>query len=85
MKLIIDYLIIINILVFLTYAVDKRRAKTNKFRIHENKIYTLIFLGGSIGSLLAINVFNHKKRKKSFKIISWISLIIWLFIIFYIK
>jgi len=77
-----NYLIFINLLAFITYYVDKKLAKRKKFRISEKSLFFLSFMGGSIGSLLAMYIFRHKTKKKKFLIINIISLIFWLILTF---
>lgn len=78
-----NYLIFINLLAFITYYVDKKLAKRKKFRISEKSLFFLSFMGGSIGSLLAMYIFRHKTKKKKFLIINIISLIFWLILTFF--
>lgn len=66
MKYIYAYLIAINILSFVLFLVDKRRAKKDKWRIKEFTLHLSSFLGGSAGSILAMMLFHHKIRKPRF-------------------
>lgn len=65
-KIIIIYLVI-NILVFGIYGLDKQKAKKNTYRISEN---TLIFLAilGPVGAMLGMRLFHHKTKKVKFKL-----------------
>ena len=56
LNIIYIYLLLINILTFVIFGIDKLRAIFNKHRIKEAKLFYLCFLGGSIGSLLAIYI-----------------------------
>ncbi|MFI3212386.1 MAG: DUF1294 domain-containing protein [Eubacteriales bacterium] len=60
--IIIGYLIIINMLGFFAFGIDKRRAKRHAFRIPEATLFTLAIMGGSIGSILGMHFFHHKTR-----------------------
>lgn len=51
---------------FLIFATDKFQAKNNRMRIPENTLLVVTFLGGSIGSILAMLLFRHKTSKRSF-------------------
>ncbi len=53
-----------NILAFIITAYDKRLAITNKKRISEKTLLTFAAVGGTIGSALAMYIFNHKTSKK---------------------
>lgn len=64
----IIYLIVINILTFLIYGMDKWKAKKGWWRISEDTLILLAVIGGSIGALLGMNFFHHKTRHKKFRI-----------------
>lgn len=66
MKLIMAYLIIINIIGFLTMYIDKRKAIKGKWRISEAKLLLIAIIGGSIGSYLGMNTFRHKTKHIKF-------------------
>ena len=70
------YLVGINILTFLIYGLDKYLAIKKTYRISEYSLLVLSFFGGSIGALLAMKVFRHKTRKKSFWFLNILFLII---------
>ncbi len=65
---IIIYLIIINLIAFLSMLVDKQKAKFGKWRIPENTLFLFAFLGGTVGSIIGMQVFRHKTKKNKFKI-----------------
>lgn len=56
--------LILNILAFIITAYDKRLAITHKKRISEETLLTFVAVGGTIGSALAMYIFNHKTAKK---------------------
>ncbi|MFV7236213.1 MULTISPECIES: DUF1294 domain-containing protein [Flavobacterium] len=56
--------LILNILTFIITAYDKRLAIANKKRISEETLLTFVAFGGTIGSALAMYIFNHKTSKK---------------------
>jgi uncharacterized membrane protein YsdA (DUF1294 family) len=61
------YLIIINILTFFVYGIDKWKAKQSSYRISEATLLILAVIGGSIGALLGMRVWHHKTMHKKFK------------------
>ena len=75
------YLIIINIISFILYGLDKYKAINNKWRIPEMVLISISFLGGGIGSILGMITFRHKTKKISFKILNALSLLVLLYII----
>ena len=62
----IYYLLLINIVTFLVFAIDKRRAVKRKWRIPEKTLLGLSLIGGSAGGLIAMYYFRHKIRKPAF-------------------
>ena len=68
MKLLFSYLIIVNALSFLLMLVDKRKAKTNRWRIPERTLLGLCAMGGSVGGLLGMYMLRHKTRHVRFAV-----------------
>lgn len=67
MKYFCIWLIIINILTFVVFGIDKKKAIDGKFRISELTLFVLSILGGSLGGLSAMYTFHHKTKKWYFK------------------
>ena len=61
------YLAIINIVVLVVYGGDKLFAKLDSWRVPEKVLLLLALLGGSIGALLAMQLFRHKTRHLKFR------------------
>ena len=68
MHILIYYLLGINLLTFLVYGIDKRKAKKGRWRIPEATLLLLAAIGGSIGALLGMQAFRHKTKHKKFLI-----------------
>ena len=64
---IVYILIVINVITFLIYGIDKWKAKQGYWRIPEATLLTLAVIGGSIGALLGMQVWHHKTMHKKFK------------------
>lgn len=62
----IYYFVAANVLAFLVYGIDKGRARTNARRISERTLILIAAIGGSVGALLAMQLFRHKTRKVKF-------------------
>ena len=66
MQVSVLYLIVINILTFLVFGIDKRKARKGRWRIPEATLIGLSAAGGSIGALLGMRLFRHKTQKRKF-------------------
>ena len=66
-RIVLFYLLAANLLTFVTYGIDKYKARHKKWRIPEATLLLLAALGGSIGALLAMRVFRHKTQHKKFR------------------
>ena len=64
--LLIGYIILINVITWSAFGLDKWKAKRNAWRIPERILILLAFLGGSLGALTAMGMFRHKTRKPKF-------------------
>lgn len=64
----IGYLVIINLIAFITMGIDKNKARKHKWRIKEATLFIQALLGGSIGSNLGMQVFRHKTKHMQFVI-----------------
>ena len=61
------YLLVINILTFAVYGIDKWKAKQARWRISEATLLILAVIGGTIGALLGMQVWRHKTMHLKFK------------------
>ena len=79
------WLAVINLLTFLVYGADKRRARKGKWRVPEKTLFLLPLLGGSIGALLGMRVFHHKTKHWYFVwgitaiLLAQIALAVWIY------
>ncbi|KAF5038551.1 hypothetical protein DSECCO2_553110 [anaerobic digester metagenome] len=76
------YFIIINLISFVMFYVDKQKARKDKWRIEEKTLHLTSFLGGTIGSIAAMLLFHHKTRKVGFVAITFIALLLNIFAIY---
>ena len=67
MKLLLIYFAVINVLTFITYDIDKWKAKRSMWRIREASLLLLAVLGGSIGAWAGMWVWHHKTLHKKFR------------------
>ena len=64
-KIVLIYLLVINVLGFLAMGIDKRKAKMGNRRIQENTLFGFTFLGGGIGTIAGIYFFIIKLKKRN--------------------
>ena len=76
--IVLSYLLIINIIAFILYGIDKKRAIRNEFRIRESVLLWIARLGGAIGSWLGIKLFRHKTKHTKFRIVVPLWIVIWI-------
>ena len=84
-KILILYLVIINIVTFFLFGIDKRRAIKNKWRISEAMLLISSLIGGVIGGLFGMSVFHHKTKKIKFRILMPLTLMLHIFLVIVIK
>ena len=72
----IIYMIVINVLTFCVYGLDKWKAIQGKWRTPEKVLLGLALIGGSLGALLGMEIFRHKTKHLSFRIFVPICLIL---------
>jgi uncharacterized membrane protein YsdA (DUF1294 family) len=78
------HIISINLTTIVAYFVDKRAATRHAWRVPENTLHVLEFLGGWLGALIAQKIFHHKTKKKSFRNIFWLMVILEFFAVWII-
>ena len=84
-KYLIPYLIIISIITFFIYSIDKKRAKQkNKQRISEKTLLTLSIIGGAFGGYLAMIIKHHKTKHWYFVIINILGIVGYCTLIYYL-
>jgi len=67
-SILIYYLFIVNVVSLLLFYYDKNRAKKGKYRVSENTLFMISFIGGSMGSIIGMHLFSHKTKKAKFLI-----------------
>lgn len=82
--LILVYFIVINLITFFIFLIDKSQSQISGRRISEKTLLLFTLIGGSPAALWAMNTFRHKTKKYSFQIplyliiLLQISVIVWL-------
>lgn len=57
---------VLNLATFVTFAIDKARARARRRRISESTLLMLALAGGSPGAYAGRRAFRHKTRKQPF-------------------
>ena len=65
MKFLYIYLLVINVVAFCLYGLDKWKAKHNRWRISEATLILSAVIGGSLGAFCGMNLFRHKQSIKN--------------------
>lgn len=69
-------ILIMSLLSYVYYAIDKRAAQKQQWRVPENFLHMLALLGGWPGAWIAQERLRHKTRKTSFRVVFWLTLFI---------
>lgn len=67
MKIILGYLLAVNIATFFLYGIDKYKAKKGRWRISEATLLLMAVIGGSSGAWAGMRLWHHKTMHKKFK------------------
>lgn len=82
--IILIYLVLINVITFVLYGMDKWKAKRNQWRIKESVLLGMAAVGGCFGALAGMYLFRHKTQKAKFYLLVPIFAIIYVGIFFFI-
>lgn len=81
MNLIVSiYLLFVNLVSFLLYKIDKKRACMHKYRIPEKVLLLFSVIGGCFGSTLGMYLFHHKTKHIKFIIVNYLCITIFIII-----
>lgn len=62
----IIYFVLINIITYILYGIDKKKAEKGKWRVPEATLILFAVIGGSLGALCGMTHFHHKTKKIKF-------------------
>ncbi|MCU7816091.1 MAG: cold shock and DUF1294 domain-containing protein [Candidatus Thiodiazotropha sp. (ex Rostrolucina anterorostrata)] len=74
--LILAVYLILSLLTFIVYAVDKSAAKEGAWRTPESTLHLLSLAGGWPGAVVAQQKLRHKSKKQSFRTIFWVTVLL---------
>ncbi|MDD3080292.1 MAG: DUF1294 domain-containing protein [Paludibacter sp.] len=76
------YLLIINVISAVLFALDKLFAKKEWKRVPESVFHFMELLGGVFINIILMYTIKHKNRKVGYSIWIWLILIAWIFFIY---
>lgn len=65
-KILLIYLVLVNLVAFAMYGIDKRKAIKDQWRIPEKTLLLAALLGGSFGAFTGMQLFHHKTKHWKF-------------------
>lgn len=75
--IVIGYLIIINLISFILYKNDKKKAIKHQYRTKEKTLLLSGLIGGVFGSIVAMKIYRHKTKHWYFVVLNAIYLVIY--------
>lgn len=69
--MVLAYLLLLTSVTFALYGYDKAQAVRYGGRVPETVLLALGFLGGTVGAIMAMQVFRHKRKKGSYLVKFW--------------
>ncbi|SFL23386.1 Uncharacterized membrane protein YsdA, DUF1294 family [Lachnospiraceae bacterium KH1T2] len=84
-EIFIIYILLINIIAFTMYGLDKRKAKRHVWRTPEATLIGVAAIGGSIGALCGMQFFHHKTKHLKFRISLPLILIVHIVILYFYR
>lgn len=84
--IILIYFVMINIVTFFVYGIDKWKSQHDRWRVPESALLGLAAIGGSVGAWLGMKVWHHKTQHKKFMygvpvtLLIQIALVVWLWV-----
>lgn len=66
-QFILVYLVVMSVVTFFVYGIDKWKAQHKRWRIPESVLLGLAAVGGSVGAWLGMQVWRHKTQHKKFR------------------
>jgi len=80
--IIFGYYAIINIALYVTMVIDKKRAIKDGWRIPEKNMFVMAVLGGGLGGLVAMVFKRHKNRHMDFILVFTMTAILHMLLAF---
>ena len=61
------YLLVINVVTFVLFGLDKYNARKGNRRIREVTLMAMAALGGSVGAWMGMHLWHHKTKHRKFR------------------
>jgi uncharacterized membrane protein YsdA (DUF1294 family) len=78
--------LLISVVTFIAYGIDKRKARLSKWRVKEQTLHIMEMLGGWPGGFIAQRVFRHKWKKTKYLVVFYaivtVHVLIWAAVIY---
>lgn len=68
--------VIASLITYAVYAMDKSAARNGAWRTKESRLHMLALIGGWPGALVAQQRLRHKSRKRSFRAVFWLTVLL---------
>ena len=75
--------LVMNLISFILYGVDKRRAKKDRWRIRESTLLLATWFMGGVGAYAGMRVFRHKTKHTAFVISAPVAAVLQLALMVY--
>ena len=75
---VIFYFVLINLVAFIMYGIDKVKSKSRGWRVSEFALLFPAVIGGAWGAGLGMMIFRHKTKHLIFKIVVPLSLLVYM-------
>ncbi len=72
----VSVLVVMSITTYVLFAIDKRRAQSELWRIPESTLHLCELAGGWPGAVLAQNYVRHKSSKVVYRFVLWLIIIV---------
>ncbi|MEE8808870.1 DUF1294 domain-containing protein [Lactimicrobium sp.] len=83
--MITGWLLVINIIAFVLFGIDKHKAIVHAWRIPERVLMASAAMGGALGALLGMKVFHHKTKHTKFTVGVPVLLVLWIIVLMRIR
>lgn len=84
MKIFLTYLVIMTLITYMLYLIDKKRSKkAGARRISEKVLLLFSLLGGALGGYLAMIMWHHKTKHWYFVLINVLGIVAYTVIVYY--